>query len=310
MALLAPLVFAITRRYRIGPGRGWAPVIVHLGLSLMWIPVLASSWILRDQIETGGGLTELVTLIENSWVFAVMDVQWYVWIALAAHTYHGTRAALEHTQKLADLQVENAKLASRLSQAELDGLKAQLRPHFLFNTHNAIAGLIRTGRRTAALALLANLGDLLRYSLETKGDAEVRLERELGFARTYLSVQQIRFEGRLEVEWNVADECLGVRVPTLLLQPLVENAVHHGVTGGRRENYVDVSGCVENGYLELKISNSTVPETRDHSGFGVGLRNAHARLERLYGGEYALELDLVSSQEMQLHLRIPIARNK
>ncbi|MCH9681457.1 MAG: histidine kinase [Deltaproteobacteria bacterium] len=308
-AVLTPLIFVVTRRHRIGPGRGWQPALRHLALmSLVWIPLFTLMWMVKD-LYGPQPFPGVAQSIGNHWAFALSDAQWYVWIALAAHAYYGAREAVAEAREAAELRVANAELAGRLSQVELQALKAQLQPHFLFNTHHAIAGLIRSGERSTALDLLANLSDLLRYALETKEHAVVPLRRELDFARKYLAIQQARFADRLDVQWSVSPDCREVEVPTLLLQPLVENAVHHGVSSEREHNHVHVDARLDDDVLEVRIVNSTVEGTPDRAGFGIGMRNVHARLARLYGQDYTLELEVLGPEQMQLQIRLPMTPN-
>ncbi|MCA9688964.1 MAG: histidine kinase, partial [Myxococcales bacterium] len=206
------------------------------------------------------------------------------------------------------------ELSERVVKAELDTLKAQLQPHFLFNTHNAIAGLIRSRQDTAALELLTSLSDFLRYVLDNRERDAVLFARELAFARKYLEIQQVRFQGRLEVEWTIRDHCEALRVPPLLLQPLIENAVHHGVGVGRRRSVVCVDVSRRDAQLVVEVVNSASREGVDHRGFGVGLANVTARLERLYGADYSLDLELIDAADgdarMRLRMALPLERGE
>jgi len=283
-AAMAPPLFWFSKHVRMGAGRGLAPVLGHLGVSLVALLVYSvlalSLGVLKSEED------------RKVIFYLLLDYPWYWWIVLTAHAYYGSRDAIAQAREAGALQTKTAELSGRLLQAELDTLKAQLHPHFLFNTHNAIAGLIRSKQDDAALDLLTALSDFLRYTLENRERNVVPLARELAFVRKYLDIQTIRFGDRLRVEWAVEDDCPSLPVPPLLLQPLIENAVHHGVSSRRAHNLVRVHAARRGDQLEVEIINSCGGES-DHEGFGVGLENVHARLKRLYGDDYTLELDLI-----------------
>jgi two-component system LytT family sensor kinase len=165
----------------------------------------------------------------------------------------------------------------------------QLHPHFLFNTLNGIAGLVRDQRNREAVQMLAGLSDLLRYTLESAGKQEVSLREELDFLELYLDIQQMRFPDRLRVEMRVAPETLDALVPNLILQPLVENAVRHGVAVRASAGTVGVAAEREDGLLWVTVYDDG-PGLKDgrtaSAEGGIGLSNTRARLEQLYGARH------------------------
>jgi LytS/YehU family sensor histidine kinase len=169
-------------------------------------------------------------------------------------------------------------------------LKMQLQPHFLFNTLHAIAELVHEDPR-AADRMVAGLGSLLRISLESAGRQMVTLREELEFLEAYLAIEQVRFRERLSVAVEIDPHALDARVPHLLLQPLVENAIRHGVAPRMAAGRVTVSARRENGRVEIEIADNGrgLPNGTPRAE-GVGLRNTRARLEQLYGNEFRLEL--------------------
>jgi LytS/YehU family sensor histidine kinase len=172
---------------------------------------------------------------------------------------------------------------------QLESLKVQLQPHFLFNTLNTILALIRTEPATAE-RMVSGLSELLRASLEAAGEHEVPLERELAILRPYLEIQQVRFRDRLAVLLDVDPAARGALVPYLILQPLVENAIRHGLAPRASAGRVEISASVLDDALRLEVRDDGVG-IRAPSAMreGVGLGNTRARLRHLYGTRHAFE---------------------
>ena len=205
----------------------------------------------------------------------------------------GTSYAFSYYERFREREVRATQLEARLAQAELQALKMQLHPHFLFNTLNAIAALVRSSRIRDAVNMIAGLSDLLRYVLEQAGRQEVTLKEELEFLGRYLDIQQMRFPDRLIVEMNVNPETLDAQVPNLLLQPLVENAIRHGVGYRIEPSLLSVSAERDGHSLRLRVFNDgpQLPEGwRPEKATGIGLSNTRVRLEQLYGKSQNLEL--------------------
>jgi len=200
-----------------------------------------------------------------------------------------------------------SQLEARLAQAQLQTLKMQLQPHFLFNTLNGIAGLVRDSRNKAAVDMLAGLSDLLRYTLENAGKQEVPLKEELEFLELYLDIQQMRFSDRLSVDMHVAPETLDAMVPNLILQPLVENAIRHGISRRTAPGTVGVKAEKDDGLLRITIFDDG-PGLADVGGTpveGVGLSNTRARLAQLYGDRQRFTLAERKAGGCEVSLVIP-----
>jgi two-component system, LytTR family, sensor kinase len=191
-----------------------------------------------------------------------------------------------------ELRVANAQLETRLVRASLDALKMQLHPHFLFNTLNSITSLIRTDRTREAEDVIAGLGELLRRALEHRQDAMDTLDHELEFLRRYFEIESIRFQDRLRVEYDIAPECLPALVPCLMLQPLAENAMKHGISRDPSARLLRISARRENGRLVLSVYNDGPELPRDEllGTSGIGVQNTRTRLHMLYGDEARFEL--------------------
>lgn len=190
----------------------------------------------------------------------------------------------ELQRKYKNEEVRAAQLESRLIEAELKSLREQLKPHFFFNTLNTIAIMVREGNSDKAVTLIARLGSLLRMSLDANHANVTPLRVEMDFLDRYIEIQKARFSDRLTVRIAVDEAALGVAVPWLLLQPIVENAILHGVAPKAGPGRVDVLGRVEGGRLRLEVRDDGpgLPENR-RMVEGTGLANTRERIRKLYG---------------------------
>jgi sensor histidine kinase YesM len=218
----------------------------------------------------------------------------------------GILSAATFARRLAERERTAAELRERLTEAELSALKAQLQPHFLFNTLHAIGVLIREDPSAAALTV-TRLGDLLRRTLEGGGTHEVALRHEIEMLRLYLDIQQTRFSDRLTVRVTVPDLLMDAMVPAFVLQPLVENALRHGVEPRSGPALVTVEAARQDGMLVLEIRDDG-PGFRPGHREGVGLRNTRARLAALYGDRQRLELADRPEGGAAVTVRLPFRR--
>jgi sensor histidine kinase YesM len=196
-----------------------------------------------------------------------------------------------HEKAAAQMAAETAQLQTQLTEAKLSALNAQLNPHFLFNTLNAVSSLVERDPR-GVRRMIARLSELLRYTLEGGTDHEVPLSQEISFLERYLEIMQIRFQGKLEIDMQIEGEAHNAMVPSLILQPLVENAVKHGVDKITAAGKIGIRARLEGERLVLTVTdNGPGPAkiTRLDDA-GVGLANTRQRLEQLYGNEQSLTL--------------------
>jgi signal transduction histidine kinase len=220
----------------------------------------------------------------------------------------GLSHTLRYHSEAQDRALRASRLETRLIEAQLQTLQRQLQPHFLFNTLNTIAALMHRDVE-AADAMLARLGDLLRLSFETLGVQEVALEQELDFLRQYVAIEQARFRERLTVTFEVAPDALDCLVPNLLLQPLVENAIRHGIGPRVGPGHVLVRAARSGSMLELEVRDDGVgvPASRlSDIEQGVGLSNTRSRLAHLYGDQHRFEVRSPSSGGLSIVIAIPI----
>ncbi len=199
----------------------------------------------------------------------------------------------ERKQEALRLELRSSELQSQLMQARLSALNMQLQPHFLFNTLNTIMVLVRQGKGREAEEMLGRLSDLLRCVLEDVDAQEVPLRRELEYLELYLAIEQVRFQDRLRISIDVDAEALDAAVPYMGLQPIVENAIRHGIGRSSTAGNIRISACHLNGSLEIKVEDDG-PGPGLESGArtrGIGLANTRARLAQLYGdaGRFQLE---------------------
>lgn len=174
-----------------------------------------------------------------------------------------------------------AQLRAQLAEARLDALRMQLDPHFLFNTLHAISSLVERDPR-GVRRMISRLSELLRHTIEGPTEQEITLREELDLLRRYLEIMEVRFQGRLEITTDVQERALDALVPNLILQPIVENAIKHGVSKIEGTGKIAVRGRIDGGELVLSIENNA-PLVESAAGTGVGVRNTRARLSHLYG---------------------------
>ena len=225
----------------------------------------------------------------------------YVPILLAAH-------AVSYYQRSRQEELRAAQLESQLATARLQTLKSELQPHFLFNTMHSISALMLTDVH-AADRMICQLSDLLRISLQTAGTQITTLKRELEFVNCYLEIEKVRFEERLKVVYDIAPETLDAEIPHLLLQPIVDNAVKHGISKLPEGGQIRITSARRDGKLEIEITNAWPSASRlpNNGAHGIGLRITRERLESLYGEHQTFELlDSIEGLKMA-RVRIPFA---
>jgi two-component system, LytTR family, sensor kinase len=199
----------------------------------------------------------------------------YLAIVVAAHAY-------QYFEKVRQQDMERNEFQRALAASELQALKMQLQPHFLFNTLHGISTLIDTDQSSAKL-MVVKLSTLLRRTLERSGSDLISLSEELAFAREYLDLEKMRLGARLSIDWSVDPHSAETLVPQLILQPLIENAVRHGIACSRDGGWLEISARQRGESLVLCVRNSI--GAKRNSGIGVGLKNTEARLRNLYSDE-------------------------
>jgi hypothetical protein len=213
--------------------------------------------------------------------------------------------SIEYWRGLREREMQAARLETQLAEARLDALAAQLHPHFLFNTIQGISTLIHRDA-DAADVMLARLSTLLRHTLQREDGHEIRLADELQLLELYLGIVRARFEDRLSVELDIAPETHDALVPRFLLQPLVENSLHHGIARRAGDGRVDVGARRVAAELVLTVSDDgATNDARPFPGQGIGLGNTRARLAELYGDAHRLDLAAGKDGGFLVTVRIP-----
>ena len=207
-------------------------------------------------------------------------------------------------ERLAHQKTETARLSEALSKAQLYALRRQLEPHFLFNALNSISGLVREKNDQAAISMIAGLSDFLRKCLEACDRQEVALGEEMDFVQKYLNIQKVRFADRLKLDLQVPDDLLSAQLPTLILQPLAENAVKHGIAKRAQGGTIRISAHRSGGMLNLTVYNDG-PKHRPGPTSGIGISNVRNRLQRLYGDKFELQMQDQDSGAFEVSVSVP-----
>jgi hypothetical protein len=297
-ALFTPLVLAFGRRYPFTREHWMVRLLQYVAATIVLTFGQAAiqgfgGWLYTHEMPLGPFI--LHTLRKNP----VGNVQLCI-------VLFGIAAYARLRDEAKSRQVREAQLESRVASAELEMLRIQLHPHFLFNTLQAATVLLHEDPHAAEDVLL-RLSELLRVALDEMRNQEVTLEQELAFLDLYVGIQKQRFKDRLQIHVHADADTLRLKVPSLILQPLVENAVHHGVGKHKGIDTIEVLAQTAGIFTELEVRNysSSLDENEDNSGHGVGLRNTRARLEQMYGDEGSLELRSILPKGVSAFVRFP-----
>jgi two-component system, LytTR family, sensor kinase len=212
---------------------------------------------------------------------------------------------LDSRSRLAYQQTETARLNEQLSKAQLDALRRQIEPHFLFNSLNAISGLVRERRNDAAVSMIAGLSDFLRRLLEDSARQQVPLGEEVEFAQKYLDIQKVRFVERLQFSVDVPGELLLARVPTLILQLMVENAIKHGIAKRAQGGSIRIAASRSDDRLRVSVYNDGPAVKWEKIRSGIGISNMRTRLQGLYGDAFELSMHNQDPGGVEVTVSVP-----
>ena len=295
-------IFWLARRFPLEQGRVLRRIAVHVVAAVVLLLARAAFVVeLSRHVDWLGERS----FGRQFWGSSSVNFLFYGLLVGIAH------AALYH-ERYRERERAAERLAAGLTEARLQALKMQLQPHFLFNTLNAISALIPTEAKPAR-RMLARLGDLLRITLEHEETQEVTLREELAFLEPYLEIEQARLEDRLTVVLEIAPETLDARVPHLILQPLVENAIRHGIAPRIEPGRVEISATSgpDDGLLRLEVRDDGRGVDHDNhvrTRRGVGLTNIRSRLDQLYDGEHRFELENHPEGGVVVRVTLPFRR--
>jgi LytS/YehU family sensor histidine kinase len=216
----------------------------------------------------------------------------------------GTIHAFRYYREARDRELQGTQLTAQLSEARLSALRTQLQPHFLFNALNAVTVLVRDQRGDTAVRILDQLSDMLRQVLRTDRPHLIPLREELQLLRQYLDIEQVRFSDRLRIGYHIEDATLDALVPSFMLQPLVENALRHGLSDRLDDALLEITARRVGDELELSVRDNG-RGLAEAAGEGIGLENTRARLATLYGAQGILELSTHPEGGTVARLRLP-----
>jgi sensor histidine kinase YesM len=295
-ALATPAVVQLSRKYPPGKTTPISAWLLHLGASIS-IGLISAA------------LTAGLELLLDPWAissppspfFALLFKKFYNGL-LSYLILYAFIVAISYV-----LETESARLNEQLSKAQLDALRRQIEPHFLFNTLNSIAGLVREKRNDDAVNMIVRLSDFLRRVVEDSNRQNAPLGEEIEFLQKYLDIQKVRFAERLQVSVNVPKELLPALIPSLILQPMVENAVKHGIAKRAQGGMIRIAAVRSNGMLNLSVFNDgpNLPAGWDESCSGIGISNVRTRLQGLYGNRFELSIRNQEPSGVEVSVSVP-----
>jgi signal transduction histidine kinase len=307
---LTPLILGLGRRVTGGGATWFRGLLIHLPFSLL-LPAahVAASTYIRMLIQPFDVWSDTRPFLQqySGELRSLFLFDFFVYWAVLGVGY-----AFDYRERYRERESAASELKAQLAQAKLEALKMQLHPHFLFNTLHSISALLHRDP-DAADRMIARLGDFLRLTLENSGAQEVSLQKELDFLTCYLEIERVRFQDRLTTSVEVEPAALDAFVPNLILQPIVENAIRHGIAQTRGPGRVEIYAKREHGSLRIRVRDNgpgLLAITRPDDGLreGLGLSNTRARLEQLYGAAHRFELENAPGGGLLVTLEIPTAK--
>ena len=285
LAAQTPFILRVARRFRIEKATLLNVLIPHLAFFLFFVTIHNLVWMISWNMIFNEG--DIITIFSEMWglrsrhllALMIYSYRYILILALYVAFDYSWRYNQEEIAR-ATFALERSNLQAQLSRAQFDALRMQLHPHFLFNTLNTISILIDEEPEKAN-RMLHHLSDLLRFTLEKSGKDEVQLGEEIDYIQRYLKIEQIRFEDRLTVTYDIPEETMGIRIPNLILQPIVENAIKHGIAPSAKSGHIHISSSVsaEDVIITVEDNGAGFPDDDDWNE-GIGLSNTRARLDR------------------------------
>src|ERR1700733_2067079 len=304
-ALATPLVIGLARRHPITRGTALRTVALHLA-AFVTISLGAKAWFaVLQPLFNPWDYPQRPTFMDawrTSLLFQVLTFL-IVYGLILTVTY-----VMDARERMARQVTETARLSEELSKSQLAALRQQMEPHFMFNTLNSITGLVRDQKNDAAVSMIVGLSEFLRRASEDSHRSQVTLAEEVEYLQRYLDIQKVRFGERLEVSVDIPAELLRAQVPSLLLQPLVENAIKHGIAKRVAGGTVRVAGARHNGSLRLNVYNDgpNIPADWQATHTGVGIGNLRTRLRILHGDESDLQLMHNATGAVEVVVTLPL----
>jgi len=304
---ITPIVFYAAERFPFRRDRLARSVWTHVGIALVIAVVIEVLWLQISFFVQSYLEPEALARMQNNRaeVYSVAVLSRLLGDAFIYAAVLGVATTLGYHRRFRERELRAAQLEAQLALAQVQALKMQVHPHFLFNTLHAVTVLIREDP-AAATRVVTRLGDLLRLTLSRATTAQVSFRRELEILTLYLEIERTRFHDRLEIAYDVQPATLGALVPDLILQPLVENAIRHGVSPNAGTGRIDVRSRRDGDWLTLEIRDNGAGLAEGGARpDGIGLTTTRARLERLYGNRQELTLDNLPEGGCVARIRIP-----
>ena len=283
-------------------------ILIHLGLAVVICGLeifldavafrITETWLFPEMVQPSATIMRTYVFFLKQMGHTALII--YFLIALASY-------AVNYYRQYRGAELASARIQAQLAEAQLESLKSRLQPHFLFNSLNSISALIHSGPE-AADRMTARLSELLRTSIENAGVQEVSLRDELEFLNRYLDIQKIRFEHRLDARFSIDSTVLDMAVPNQLLQPLVENSIHHGVSKLTRPVTVEIIAFPNGGQLCLAVKDNGpgLSIGKDSANTGFGLRSTRERLRQMYGVNHFFGIASDPAGGVEISMRIPL----
>jgi two-component system, LytTR family, sensor kinase len=304
-ALATPLVIGLARRYEVLRNMTFRATVAHLA-AFATITLVAQTWFAVLQVVFNPwGYPRQPTFADTWRTSLLFQALTYliVYALILTVTY-----VMDSRDRMARHTMETARLSGELSKSQLAALRQQIEPHFMFNTLHSITGLVRDHENDAAVSMIVGLSEFLRRALQDSHRSQVTLEEEVEYLQRYLDIQKVRFGERLQVKVDIPAELLRAQVPNLLLQPLVENAIKHGIARRAAGGTVRVAGAHLNGKLCLSVYNDGPDSHLDGQAThtGVGISNLRTRLHILHGNESELRLNHKETGAVEVVVSLPL----
>ena len=302
--LATPLVIRLARRYPMVRVTSLRTVAVHL-TTFAAISAVAEAWSALLQVLLNPWGNRHWPTFVDTWA---TTLTFQVLTFLIAYALILTVTdVVDARESMARHMTETARLNDELSKAQLAALHRQMEPHFMYNALNSIAGLVRDDRNDAAVSMIVGLSEFLRRASADSHRPQVTLLEEVEYLQRYLQIQKVRFGERLQVSVDIPTELLRAQVPSLLLQPLVENAIKHGIAKRAAGGTVRVAGTCHNSALSLSVYNDgpSLPADWEATQIGVGIGNLRTRLQILHGNESDLQLRSAEPDGVEVLVRLP-----
>ena len=302
-AIVAPLIFGVTAIIKLDSHK-IGKFITHnaLFMIVMFTLYWGMTVVEVSLIESGTFTYEdLKQSIRKLWL-SPLHLDFLVYMAVLGGGY-----AYSYYKHAKSKTLLAEQLSKQLVEVELNSLKSQLNPHFLFNTLNTISSLVRLDDKANAVKALSELSLMLRKVLENNNNQLITLKQEIEFINSYLTIQKMRFSNKLETQVAIDEDCSNIEIPFMLLQPLVENAVQHGSQLESNKNTVSINIKKDNDHLMIILVNK-IPKKSENKGFGIGLKTCRSRMEKLYPDNFSLSLTEIEDNYFQTYLTIPLER--